>query len=83
MVVSVENGCLMTSGDDPTDESKNPLENGGAGSPGDYNISSKENIEERSTPIPCSTKTANHATSQHISAYAAVCVARGRADEWG
>ena len=46
MVVSVENGCLMTSGDDPTDESKNPLENGGSGNPGDYNISSKENIEE-------------------------------------
>ena len=46
MVVSVENGCLMTSGDDPTEASKNPLENGGAGNPGDYNISSKENIEE-------------------------------------
>lgn len=46
MVVSVENGCLMTSGDDPTDVSKNPLGNGGSGNPGDYNISSKENIEE-------------------------------------
>ena len=46
MVVSVENGCLMTCGDDPTDESKNPLENGGSGNPGDYTISSKENIEE-------------------------------------
>lgn len=46
MVVSVENGCLMTSGDDPTEVSKNPLENGGSGNPSDYNISSKENIEE-------------------------------------
>ena len=46
MVVSVENGCLMISGGDPTGESKYPLENGGSGNPGDYNISSKENIEE-------------------------------------